>query len=100
MFWEDGIVKLPAMWQRAVEQNGDDAVWSRCWGKMKSVPVIASQDKKPKNLSAQPLVGYVFHLSVSAAISWSMLGMTPYPRSAGKVVDSSGISMDFDSSVI
>ena len=62
------MVKLPIRWQRAAEQNSDDFVQSRCLGKMKSVPVIASQGKKQRILSAKP-----FQVLVSAATSWPFL---------------------------
>ena len=77
ILWDDGMVKSPERWQRAVEENGDDVVQSRCLGKMKSVPVIVSYSKKPRNLSAQPFMAHASHLLVSAAIWWPFLGMTP-----------------------
>ena len=69
--------EITRMRQRVVKKTGEDIVQLCCGGTMKSVPVIASQGKKPRTLSARPLVGYAFHLLVSAAISWSFLGMTP-----------------------
>lgn len=78
MLWDDGMAKSPERWQKTVEENGDDVVQLCCWGKMRSVPVIVSHGKKQRNLSAKPLVGHVFHLLISAAISWRLLGMTPH----------------------
>ena len=48
--------------------------------------------KKERNLCGKPIAECVFQLSVSAATWWPFLGMTPQCRSAGKVVDSSGMS--------
>ena len=56
--------------------------------------------KKQKYLCGKPIVERVFQLSVSAATSWSFWGMTPQCRSAGKVVDSSGMSMTLGGSGI
>ena len=72
ILWDDGMVKSPERWQRAVEENDDDVVQSRCWGEMKSVPVIASRGKKQRILSAKP-----FQVLVSAATSWSFRVTTP-----------------------
>ena len=68
--------EIPRMWQRVVKENGEDIVQLCCGGTMKSMPVIASWGKKARTLSARPLVGYAFHLLVSAALSWSFSGMT------------------------
>ena len=71
--------EIARMWQRVAGGNGEDIVQLCRWGTRKSVPVmvIASHGKKPRKLSARPLVGYVFHLLVSAAISCPFSGMTP-----------------------
>ena len=40
----------------AVEENGEDIVLLCCGGTVKRVPVIASQGRKPRNLSALSLI--------------------------------------------
>ena len=45
------MVKLPERWQREVEENGETVVQSRCWGKMKNVPVIVTPGKNQRNPS-------------------------------------------------
>ena len=70
------MVKLPERWQRAVEQNGETVVQSRCWEKMKNVPVIATPGKNQRNLSPKIKVP-VFQMCISAAFSWPFGGMTP-----------------------
>ena len=70
------MVKLPERWQRAVEQNGETVVQSRCWEKMKNVPVIATPGKNQRNLSPKIKVP-VFQMCISAAFSWPFGEMTP-----------------------
>ena len=70
------MVKLPESWQRVVEENVETVVQSRCWGKMKNVPVIATPGKNQRNPSAKIKV-LVGQMCISAAISWPFCGMTP-----------------------
>ena len=70
------MVKLPERWQRVVEENVETVVQSRCWGKMKNVPVIATPGKNQRNPSAKIKV-LVVQMCISAALSWPFWGMTP-----------------------
>ena len=69
-------MKLPEKWQRAVEDNVETVVHSRCWGKMKNVPVIATPGTNRRILLAKIKVP-VFQMCISAALSWPFGGMTP-----------------------
>ena len=69
------MVKLPERWQRVVEENVETVVQSRCWGKMKNVPVIATPGTNRTILLAKIKVP-VFQMCISAALSWPLCGMT------------------------
>ena len=69
------MVKLPERWQRVVEENVETVVQSRCWGKMKNVPVVATPGKNQKNPSAKIKV-LVVKMCISASLSWPFWGMT------------------------
>ena len=45
--------RLPERWQRVVEENVETVVQSRCWGKMKNVPVIATPGTNRRILLAK-----------------------------------------------
>ena len=70
------MVGLPERWERAVVENGETVVESRCWEKMKNVPVIATPGKNQKKPLAKIKVP-VFQMCVSAALRWPFEGMPP-----------------------
>ena len=69
------MVRLPERWQRVVEENVETVVQSRCWGKMKNVPVVVTPGKNRRIPSAKIKVP-VFQMCISSAISWPFCGMT------------------------
>ena len=96
-FWEDGIMKRPAILQKAVEQNGECIVQYRYWWKWKTSLPLGLCIKTGWTFWPNRTV---FQVCVSAAISRAFQESHVSGRWAGKVVDCSRTSMNVDCDVI